>query len=111
MTVEELIFAASRGGWPASLLARTPKAQLLVAKNYVQTICSNDISSIDGKKRDARLTSMILRAYARNVSTLVKKKSLLDDVTSSGEASQYHRILPHWFHLVIECPMWNESYF
>ena len=24
---------------------------------------------------------MILRAYARNVSTLVKKKSLLDDVT------------------------------
>ena len=87
MTVEELIFAASRGGWPASLLARTPKAQLLVAKNYVQTICSNDISSIDGKKRDARLTSMILRAYARNVSTLVKKKSLLDDVTSSGEVS------------------------
>ena len=30
---------------------------------------------------------MILRAYARNVSTLVKKKSLLDDVTSSGEVS------------------------
>ena len=69
------------------MLARTQKAQLLVAKNYVQTICSNDISSIDGKKRDARLTSMILRAYARNVSTLVKKKSLLDDVTSSGEVS------------------------
>lgn len=87
MTVEDLIFAASRGGWPASLLARTPKAQLLVAKNYVQTICSDDISGIDGKKRDAKLTSMILRAYARNVSTLVKKKSLLDDVTSSGEVS------------------------
>lgn len=87
MTVEDLIFAASRGGWPASLLARTPKAQLLVAKNYVQTICSDDVSGIDGKKRDAKLTSMILRAYARNVSTLVKKKSLLDDVTSSGEVS------------------------
>ena len=38
MTVEELIFAASRGGWPASLLARTPKAQLLVAKNYVNKL-------------------------------------------------------------------------
>ena len=61
MTVEDLIFAASRGGWPASLLARTPKAQLLVAKNYVQTICSDDISGIDGRKRDAKLTSMILR--------------------------------------------------
>lgn len=69
------------------MLARSPKAQLLVAKNYVQTICSEDVSGIDGKKRDSKLTSMILRAYARNVSTLVKKKSLLDDVISSGEVS------------------------
>lgn len=69
------------------MLARSPKAQLLVAKNYVQTICSEDVLGIDGKKRDAKLTSMILRAYARNVSTLVKKKSLLDDVISSGEVS------------------------
>ena len=37
MTVEVLICAASRGGWSASLLARTTKAQLLVAKNYVKT--------------------------------------------------------------------------
>ncbi len=88
---ENLIFAASRGGWPASLLARTPKAQLLVARNYVQTICSDDVSGIDGKKRDAKPTGMILRAYARNVSTLVKKKSLLDDVTSSGEVSSVKR--------------------
>ena len=44
----------------------------------------------DGKKRDARLTSMILRAYARNVSTLVKKKSLLDDAPDISNYKEYY---------------------
>ena len=87
MSVEDLIFAASRGGWPASLFARSPKAQLLIAKNYVQTICSEDISRVDGKQRDDKTASLILRSYARNISTLVKKTTLLADVTSSGEIS------------------------
>lgn len=75
MAVEDLIFHIPRWMAAASLLARTPKAQLLVAKNYVQTICSDDVSGIVREKRDAKLTSMILRAYARNVSTLVRKIS------------------------------------
>lgn len=87
MTIEDLIFAASRGGWPASLFARTPKAKLLVAKSYVKTICSTDICTIDDKKRDEKLTARILLSYARNVSTLAKKKSLIDDVTASGEVN------------------------
>lgn len=85
MTIEDLIFAASRGGWPASLFARTPKAKLLVAKSYIKTICSTDICTIDDKKRDEKLTARILLSYARNVSTLAKKKSLIEDVTASGE--------------------------
>lgn len=87
MSIEDLIFAASRGGWPASLHRRTPKAQLLIAKNYVQSICSEDISHIDKKQRDAKTARSILRSYARNISTLAKKTTLLDDVISSGEAT------------------------
>ncbi|MFA6707708.1 MAG: DUF4143 domain-containing protein [Sphaerochaetaceae bacterium] len=85
MSVENLIFAASRGGWPASLFARSPKAQLLITKNYVQTICSEDVSRIDGKQRDEKTATLILHSYARNISTLAKKTTLLADVTSSGE--------------------------
>lgn len=87
ISIEGLIFSASRGGWPASLQARTPKAQLLIAKNYVKSVCAEDISRIDGKQRDSKTTEFILRSYARNISTLAKKKTLLSDVTSSGEVS------------------------
>lgn len=87
LPVEELIFCACRGGWPATVNIKSNKAKLLVARNYVKTVCSDDISRIDGVSRDELLTRMILRSYARNISTLAKKSSLIADVASSGEVS------------------------
>ena len=43
MSIEDLIFAACRGGWPGTLMARSEKAKLLIARNYVRTVCSEDI--------------------------------------------------------------------
>lgn len=87
MSIEDLVFAASRGGWPASLTAKTTKAQLLVARNYLRSVCSEDISRIDGIARDEKTTRLILRSYARNISTLAKKTSMLADVVGSQEVS------------------------
>lgn len=85
MSIEDLIFAACRGGWPGTLMARSEKAKLLIARNYVRTVCSEDISRIDGKRRNEKLAMMILRSYARNISSLVKKTTMLADVVSSEE--------------------------
>lgn len=87
MTIEKLIHAAARGGWPASLFIRSPKAQLLIAKNYVRTVCDDDISRIDGRERNSTTANLLLRSYARNISTLAKKTTLLADITASGEHS------------------------
>jgi len=87
MKIEDLVFAACRGGWPASLFSRSPKAQLLIARNYVRSVCDDDISRIDGKRRDEKIANLILRSYARNISTLAKKTTLLADIISSGEVS------------------------
>ncbi|MBR5747482.1 MAG: ATP-binding protein [Prevotella sp.] len=87
LTVEDLIFSACRGGWPGAMNIKKESAKLLVARNYVKTVCSEDISRVDGVSRDELLTRMILRSYARNISTLAKKSSLIADVASSGEVS------------------------
>ena len=87
ITIEGLIHAAARGGWPASLFIRSPKAQLLIAKNYVRTVCDDDISRIDGRERNSTTANLLLRSYARNISTLAKKTTLLADITASGEHS------------------------
>lgn len=83
--IEQLVFVACRGGWPATLRLRDEKSKLMVAKNYFKTVCKEDISRVDGVSRDEKLTRMILRSYARNISTLAKKTTLLADVSASEE--------------------------
>ena len=87
LTIEDLIFCGCRGGWPATVNIKNNKAKLLVARNYLNTVCSEDICRVDGVLRDELLTRMIMRAYARNISTLAKKSTLIADVASSGEVS------------------------
>lgn len=81
LSIEKLIFAACRGGWPATLDTISDSAKLLIAKDYLDIICSDDISRVDKVKRNPSLARLILRSYARNICTLAKKKSMFDDVS------------------------------
>ncbi|MBQ0072090.1 MAG: ATP-binding protein [Spirochaetales bacterium] len=85
LSIEELIFVACRGGWPGYLARKTDRAQLQIARDYVTSVCSIDVSTIDGTKRNPLLAEQILRSYSRNVSTLAKDTSILQDVTASFE--------------------------
>lgn len=83
LSIEQLIFAACRGGWPASLNKKSDNAKLFVAKAYVDSICENDSSTVDNVKRDPQKTKIILQSYARNISTLATNKTILKDVVSN----------------------------
>lgn len=87
LSIENLIYVSCRGGWPAALIPSERESALLIAKDYVNTICKYDITRIDGVRRNAKTASYILRSYARNISTLAKKTSILADITSTGEIS------------------------
>lgn len=87
LSIEQLIFAACRGGWPASLDEMSVKAKLLIAKDYVDEICNNDISRIDKSHKNPTLARLILRTYARNICTLAKKTSMLNDVSAEMEGT------------------------
>jgi len=84
MGLEDLIFAACRGGWPASLSLRSRDAQLQTARDCVSAVCREDISRIDGKRRNGKQAERILRSYARHVSSFASDRTMLADVTSSG---------------------------
>lgn len=88
ISIEQLIFIACRGGWPASLdddMSR--EAKLLIAKDYVDVICHEDISRVDKTRRNPALARLILKSYARNICTLAKKTSMLADVSEEMEGT------------------------
>ena len=87
LTINQLIFAACRGGWPSSLYKKSDKAKLLVARSYFDSLCREDISNVDGIKRDETTTRLLLRSYARNISTMVSNKTIIKDVNANAELS------------------------
>lgn len=86
LDISGLIMAACRGGWPATL-QMPAKASMLIAKDYVNSVCENDISAVDNKQRNPKIARQIMKSYARNISTLAKKSNILADVTASEDIS------------------------
>ena len=86
LSIEQLIFAACRGGWPASIDEMSQEAKLLIARDYVNEICDKDISRVDKIHRNPALARLILRTYARNICTLAKKSSMINDIAVEMES-------------------------
>ena len=83
LSIENLVFAACRGGWPSSLKKKTDKAKLFEVRNYVANICDSDASTVDGVKRSPERVRAVIQSYARNISTLATDKTILEDVVSN----------------------------
>lgn len=83
LTIDDLIFAACRGGWPDSINKRNDEDKLLIAYNYLNNICESDISEVDGVKRDPDRVKVILKAIARNNSTLAKDTTIMADISAN----------------------------
>ncbi len=113
LTIDELAFSICRGGWPAAIKRRR-KSALLLAEGYIQAICESDVSRVDSGKKNPQRVRAILRAYARNLSTLAKKKSIIDDVAandmnlSESTFYEYLNILNRLF-VLQDIPAWCPS--
>ena len=88
LSIDGLIFAICRGGWPHSLSNKTDRAKLEVAKDLYRQTYSTDISNIDKTKRNPRWAQEILRSYSRNLCTLAESNTIFGDVKSNFDISQ-----------------------
>jgi len=114
LSVENLVFAACRGGWPVSLNKKSVKAALFISESYVDNICSSDASTVDGIKRNPERVRAVLQSYARNISTLAANKTILRDVTANFNditnptLCSYLDALEKLF-VINDIPAWNPS--
>ena len=83
LEIEQLVFAACRGGWPASLQKKNDRQKLYVATSYVDNICESDISTVDDVSRDPQYAHAILKSYGRNISTLATNTTIIKDLQAN----------------------------
>lgn len=110
---EKIAYILCRGGWP-NTLKMNDKQGLMVAKNYIDALVNSDISRVDGVRRDANLALLILRAYARQVSTIDSDKSLFLDIqtnyqdVSEKTIANYLDVLKKLY-IIEEIPAWSPN--
>lgn len=83
--LEDLFFAACRGGWPRCLALRSKASKLEIAQDYFNQIYRKDINTVDGVRRNPEWAKTILWSYARNMATLAKKSSIYADVKANHD--------------------------
>jgi hypothetical protein len=69
----------------------------MVAYNYLDNICDIDVSVIDNVKRDSDKVRTILHSIARNNSTLVNNKTILNDIREI-----LILVNPHFTHILMQ---------
>ncbi len=87
LSIDNLIYAASRGGWPSSILKKNDKSKLLVAQSYFESLCREDMSNVDGMRRNETTSRLLLRSYARNISTVATNQSIIRDIKANADIS------------------------
>lgn len=113
LTYEKIAYVLCRGGWPNAINLSENMSQI-IAKNYLNVLCDSDMSKVDGVKRDPFLARTILRAYARQVSTIDSDRALFDDIkanyadVSDVTIVNYMKVLKRLY-IIEEIDAWNPN--
>ena len=113
-SIEDIAFLICRGGWPTAL-NRTEKVALRQAFDYYDAVVNDDISRVDGVKRDSERTKRVMKSYARNVSTQVSLETIRSDVINNDIETfdkeslyGYLNALKRIF-VIEDSPAWNPN--
>lgn len=117
MSLFQMAFLMCRGGWPTSVTASQDIA-LDVTRNYYEGLLNIEDESDEFyefiRNKDIDLLKLIIKSYARYISTEAKKTSMINDIINSGQRAkldedtfnQYLNIIKHLY-IVEDMPAWN----
>lgn len=114
LTLDDIAFLICRGGWPMAIDAPEDVA-LQQAIDYYDAVVNEDISRIDGARKENAYVKRLMRAYARNQGAQISIDTLLNDLlesesfeTSNKTATKYINLLKKIF-VIEDMEAWNPN--
>lgn len=113
--LEMIAHCLCRGGWPLSVLAGKDIA-LDVTKNYYQGLFNFEYSENEKfRNKNPELMRMILRSYARNISTEAPIKTIQSDIINSNNRTLDNKTLREYLDaltdlfIIEDMEAWNPN--
>ena len=114
LSLNDLAFLICRGGWPQATKL-SGEDSLVQSFDYVDAIAREDISHVDGIRRDETRTRLLLRSYARHQGSSASYITIRDDIAENDSASlsedtimAYAKALRKIF-VIEDCEAWSPN--
>ncbi len=115
ITLEEVAHLLCRGGWPISVMA-PEDIDIEVTKNYWNGLfVFEDCENERFRNKKPEILKMIVRSYARHISTEASVSTIITDVRQSNERSMDPKTYDEYMealkdlYIVEDMPAWNPS--
>lgn len=113
--INDVAFLICRGGWPISVLAEKDVA-IDVTKNYYNGLFSFEDSDNERfRNKKPEVLRMILRSYARHISTEAAVSTIIDDVKQNNERSMDAKTFAEYMealqdlYIIDDMQAWNPN--
>ena len=114
--LQDTAFYICRGGWPLSLVDDRETA-LQITENYISTLFNFENSKNNKfRNKKADTFKMILRSYARNISTEAKKNTFLNDINKNDDRNIDRDTLDEYLealkdlYIISDIEAWNPNF-
>ena len=115
ITLEDIAFLICRGGWPLSLMGDKDVA-LDITKNYYDGLFTfEDSDNEKFRNKKPEVLRMIIRSYARNISTEASLRSIINDVKQSNERTMDEKTFNEYLealkdlYIIEDMEAWNPN--
>lgn len=114
--LQDTAFFICRGGWPLSLNDDREKS-LKITKNYCDTLFGfENTKNKKFRNKKPEVLRMILRSYARNISTEVRKSIILNDLSKHEDKTLNETTLDEYLealkdlYIIKDVEAWNPNF-
>ena len=113
LSIEQLAFVLTRGGWPASIKDKESVALRRIS-DYVEAIINQDISRVDGVEKSPSRVRALMRSLARNTSTMVNFSTIRNDIAGDEDTISEKTIASYMnalrrIYVVEDLPAWSPA--
>ena len=114
VTLEQIAFILTRGGWPAAVNESDEVLALKKAADYYDAVVSEDISKVDNIGKNPDRVHSLMRSLSRNISSEAGTTTILNDLRANDESlsqvtiDQYINALKTLF-VIDDLPAWSPS--
>lgn len=114
LSIDDITYILLRGGWPETVKEKATDTAMQTVFGYTEALINDDMSRVDGKRRNPVRARSLLRSIARHISSPVNNSTILEDLTANDKTisdktiADYINALKHLY-VIDDLPVWSVT--